>query len=101
MEFLTDIPRLSATRLRVACDAHKSEASPLTELLIRLFVKNRQDIHNHAVRAAYGTLGTCTGIGVNVLLALLKFLVGLMSGSLAVMADAANNLSDGFSSIEK
>ncbi len=71
----------------------------MTELLIRLFIKNRQDTRNQAVRAAYGTLGTCTGIAVNVLLALLKFLVGLMSGSLAVMADAANNLSDAAGSV--
>ena len=71
----------------------------MTELLINLFIKNRQDTRNQTVRAAYGTLGTCTGIAVNVLLALLKFLVGLMSGSLAVMADAANNLSDAAGSV--
>lgn len=71
----------------------------MTELLIRLFVKNPQDIKNRAVRTAYGTLGTCTGIAVNVLLSTLKFFVGMLSGSLAVMADAVNNLSDAAGSV--
>ena len=71
----------------------------MTELLIRLFVKNPQDTKNRTVRAAYGTLGTCTGIAVNVLLSTLKFFVGMLSGSLAVMADAVNNLSDAAGSV--
>ncbi len=71
----------------------------MTELLIRLFVKNRQDTKNRTVRTAYGTLGTCTGITVNVMLSALKFIVGMLSGSLAVMADAVNNLSDAAGSV--
>lgn len=47
-----------------------------------------------AARAAWGAVGTVTGIAVNLLLALVKFLVGMASGSVAAVADAANNLSD-------
>ena len=71
----------------------------MTQFLIRLFVKNPQDTASQKVRAAYGTLGACTGIAVNVLLSATKFLLGLMSGSLAVMADAVNNLSDAAGSV--
>ncbi len=71
----------------------------MTNLLIRLFVKEWRNIHDRSVRAAYGTLGACTGIVVNVVLAGLKFMVGMLSGSLAVMADAVNNLSDAAGSV--
>ena len=71
----------------------------MTNFLIRLFIKNYQDTANHTVRTAYGTLGSCTGIAVNVLLSIMKFLVGVFSGSLAVTADAVNNLSDAAGSV--
>ncbi len=50
-------------------------------------------------RAAWGTLGALTGIGVNLVLALVKFLVGVFSGSVAATADAVNNLSDAGGSV--
>lgn len=50
-------------------------------------------------RAAWGTLGSLTGIGVNLVLALVKFLVGILSGSVAATADAVNNLSDAGGSV--
>lgn len=50
-------------------------------------------------REAWGTLGSVTGIGANLLLCAVKFGVGLSSGSVAVTADAANNLSDAGGSI--
>jgi len=71
----------------------------LTNWLIRCFIKRPQDIGDPKTRAAYGTLGTCTGVAVNVLLSALKFLLGALSGSLAVMADAVNNLSDAAGSL--
>ena len=58
-----------------------------------------ENTENGEVRAAYGTLGSCVGILVNLLLSAGKFLVGLLSGSLAILADAANNLSDAAGSI--
>ncbi|MDD3214031.1 MAG: cation diffusion facilitator family transporter, partial [Eubacteriales bacterium] len=51
------------------------------------------------VRAAYGTLGSVTGIIVNILLSATKFILGVVSGSLAITADAVNNLSDAAGSI--
>ena len=71
----------------------------MTHLLIRLFVKNSDELTNRTVRASYGTLGSVTGIIVNVLLSALKFIVGMLSGSLAVTADAVNNLSDAAGSL--
>ena len=51
------------------------------------------------MRGAYGLLGSSVGIGINLLLAIVKFLLGFFSGSLAITADAVNNLSDAFGSI--
>lgn len=45
-------------------------------------------------RDAWGTVGSLTGIVVNFLLAAIKFIAGILSGSVAAVADAANNLSD-------
>ena len=50
-------------------------------------------------REAWGTVGSLTGIAANLLLSLIKFAVGLSTGSVAATADAANNLSDAGGSI--
>ncbi len=66
----------------------------MTKLLIRLFVKNSDDTADKAVRRKYITLGSFVGIFCNILLFIAKFFVGLISGSVSVMADAFNNLMD-------
>lgn len=71
----------------------------MTELLLRLFVKNREDTENPEVRSSYGILASITGIIINLLLAALKFVVGKITGSIAIMADAVNNLSDAAGSV--
>lgn len=71
----------------------------MTAWLIRRFVPHHDRVTQSGVRAAYGTLASITGIIVNVLLAAGKFLIGLISGSLAITADAANNLSDAAGSV--
>ena len=71
----------------------------LTEALIRTFVKNREDVDNDRVRYAYGRLAGASGLTANVLLFAAKLAAGLLSGSLAIVADAFNNLSDAGSSI--
>ena len=71
----------------------------MTALLSRLFVKNHTDIRNPAVRAAYGTLSGIVGIIINLILFTAKFTVGTLSGSIAITADAVNNLSDAGSSV--
>lgn len=71
----------------------------MTQFLLRLFVKNHQDTQSPAVREGYGKLAGLTGIVVNALLCAGKLLAGALSGSVSIMADAINNLSDAASSI--
>ena len=68
-------------------------------LLAKRFIKNSADVTDPAVRQAYGVLCGVVGIGFNVLLFALKLLAGTLSGSIAVTADAFNNLSDAGASI--
>ena len=71
----------------------------MTEALIRLFIKNPEKTHDPAVRAAYGNLASWVGILCNLALCAGKFMVGTLSGSISVAADAVNNLSDALSSV--
>ena len=71
----------------------------MTNLLLRLFVKNYGNTQNSQVRSAVGSLSGFVGIGCNVLLFLLKLLVGTLAGSVSITADAMNNLSDASGSI--
>ena len=71
----------------------------MISLLAKLFIKNGDDTSSPAVRQAYGVLCGSVGIGLNLLLFLGKFLAGLLSHSIAITADAFNNLSDAGSSI--
>lgn len=67
--------------------------------LIHLFVKNKEDIESPRVRAAYGSVTGIVGILFNVFLFVIKGVVGFISGSISIVADAFNNLSDAASSI--
>ena len=68
-------------------------------LLSKIFIKNRGDVTNPAVRKAYGMLCSLTGIFLNILLFAGKYIAGTLAGSIAVTADAFNNLSDAGSSV--
>lgn len=68
-------------------------------LLSKIFIKNREDLENPAVRRAYGILSGALGIVLNILLFVGKLTAGLISGSVAIVADALNNLSDAGSSV--
>lgn len=70
----------------------------MTNLLIKLFVKDHQNVQSKSVREGYGTVTSIVGIIVNVLLFIGKFAVGTIFGSVAISADAINNLSDAGSS---
>ncbi|MBQ7054811.1 MAG: cation transporter [Oscillospiraceae bacterium] len=70
----------------------------MTKLLIKLFVKNSDRPDDPNVRARYGMLSGIVGIICNILLTVAKFIVGTVTGSIAITADAANNLSDAGSS---
>ena len=71
----------------------------MVELLAKIFIKETKDEKAPEMRQAYGILCGLAGIFFNVLLAAGKFIAGLLSGSIAIMADAANNLSDAGSSL--
>ncbi len=70
----------------------------MTALLLRLFVKDYQNPENPAVHTAIGKMAGITGVLCNVFLFLGKLLAGLLSGSISIVADAVNNLSDAGSS---
>ena len=71
----------------------------MTEWLIRRFVRDAEHTGDPKVRYAYGRLASVSGLTANVLLFLAKLTAGLLSGSLAITADAFNNLSDAGSSV--
>lgn len=68
-------------------------------LLINLFLKEKDDTESPAVRRAYGMLCSFVGISLNILLFAGKYFAGMISGSIAITADAFNNLSDAGSSL--
>ena len=70
----------------------------MIELLAKWFIPHRDSMDGGALRRAYGTLCGAVGIGLNILLFMGKFFAGQLSGSIAVTADAFNNLSDAGSS---
>ena len=71
----------------------------MTDLLIKLFVKNHTEPTNSEVREKYGVFSSIVGVITNIILATIKLIAGLLSFSIAIVADALNNLSDAGSSI--
>ena len=71
----------------------------MTEILCRLFIKDRENVRSPEVRRAYGTLGSVVGIILNLILAAGKCVVGLLFGAISLTADGINNLSDAGSQI--
>ncbi len=71
----------------------------MIDFLAKHFIKDHCNTSDPAVRRGYGILCGCVGVGLNILLFLGKLLAGLLSGSIAIVADAFNNLSDAGSSI--
>ena len=71
----------------------------MIELLARRLIRDHDHVNDPAVRWAYGVLCGCAGIALNLLLFAGKCLAGLISGSIAITADAFNNLSDAGASV--
>ena len=71
----------------------------MTDFLVNKFIKDSANIESTEVRTRYGMLASVVGIFCNVLLFSVKLTIGLILSSLAVTADAFNNLSDAASSI--
>lgn len=71
----------------------------MTDFLVKHFIKNHEQYENPSVRTAYGIFASTMGIICNIILFLIKLSVGLLLGSVSVMADAFNNLSDAAASV--
>ena len=71
----------------------------MSALLIKLFIKNPENVKDNRVRESFGKLGSFVGIICNLFLCILKISVGIISGSISIMADGFNNLSDMGSSV--
>ena len=71
----------------------------MIKLLAGIFIENNKDYKDQKVRSAYGYLCGIVGIVINIILFAGKFIAGFLSGSVAVTADAFNNLSDAGSSV--
>ncbi len=71
----------------------------MSELIVKLFIKNHNDIKNAAVREKYGLLGSVAGIIVNLILSAAKYFIGVITNSIAITADAINNFTDAASCI--
>ena len=71
----------------------------MVTLLSKLFIKNAADMSPDKMRSAYGTLCCCLGILLNIILFGFKYFAGVLSGSIAITADAFNNLTDAGSSV--
>ena len=71
----------------------------MTKLILRLFIQDAENVKDPDVRERYGIVSSAVGIYCNLLLTAVKLLLGFLSGSIAVSADAFNNLSDAASSV--
>ena len=71
----------------------------MTDWLVQRCIRRPEDGSDPAVRQAYGLLSGGVGIVLNLLLSAGKFVAGVLTGSIAVTADAFNNLSDAGSSV--
>lgn len=71
----------------------------MTYLLVKLFIKDPENVSDMRVREKYGALSSIVGIICNILLFTLKYVMGTLSNSIAVVSDAFNNLSDSASCI--
>ncbi|MBR5489929.1 MAG: cation transporter [Oscillospiraceae bacterium] len=71
----------------------------MLNLLARVFIKDRENYKDGEVRTRYGLLCSALGIALNIVLFAGKYIAGVLSGSVAIAADAVNNLSDAGSSL--
>ncbi len=71
----------------------------MTGFLTKLFIKNYKNTENADVRENYGKLSGFVGIFANIILFIFKIATGIISGSIAIVADALNNLTDAASSV--
>lgn len=66
----------------------------MIDFFVKRFIQNSTEVENPTVRKAYGTLSSVMGIICNIVLFCIKYFAGALSGSIAILSDAFNNLSD-------
>lgn len=71
----------------------------MTDLLIKLFIRKKEDVNDKEVREKYGLLSSVTGIIVNVLLSVFKIVIGILANSMSIISDGLNNVTDAGSSV--
>ena len=71
----------------------------MTDLLVKIFVKNKEKTDDITVRSSYATLAGVTGIVFNVMLFVIKLIFGILANSVSLIADAFNNITDAGSSV--
>ena len=71
----------------------------MTNLLIKLLIKDREKVENPEVRGKYAMLSSITGIIVNILLSVFKLVMGIIANSMSIISDALNNVTDAGSSV--
>lgn len=71
----------------------------MTDLLIKLCIRNKDDVNNEKVREKYGLLSSITGIVVNILLSIFKIVIGILAHSMSIISDGLNNVTDAGSSV--
>lgn len=71
----------------------------MTNFLIKLFIKDRDNVESQEVRGKYAMLSSITGIIVNILLSIFKIIIGVIANSMSIISDGLNNVSDAGSSI--
>ncbi len=71
----------------------------MTNLLIKLFVKDNENPKDENVRPKYAMLSSITGIVVNLFLSIFKLIIGIFTNSMSIISDALNNVTDTGSSI--
>lgn len=71
----------------------------MTNLLIKLFVKDNENPKDENVRPKYAMLSSITGIVINLLLSIFKLVIGIVTNSMSIISDALNNVTDTGSSI--
>ena len=71
----------------------------MNKLLVKLFIKDYKDVNDEKVRSRYGFFSGIVGIISNAILVGIKILIGILTASISIIADAINNLSDMASSL--
>ena len=71
----------------------------MIDFIVRIFIKDYQNISDKDVRNSYGNLASIFGIITNIIICLIKMIAGLLFGFISMIADATNNLTDAGSSI--